>query len=97
MVGTVKQQIKRREGILFNPGSNNYTKIKNRDNICIEGISKMIKLKLPTAAYFRKIMKKKKREKKQHSFQIRLKLNDSVCHSRGTKKKQNKKNQLLQL
>lgn len=92
---TVKQQIKRREGILFNPGSNNYTKIKNRDNICIEGISKMIKLKLPTAAYFRKIMKKekekKRRRKKQHSFQIRLKLNDSVCHRRGTKQK-NKKN-----
>lgn len=91
---TVKQQIKRREGILFNPSSNNYTKIKNRDNICIEGISKMIKLKLPTAAYFRKIMKKekkKRRRKKQHSFQIRLKLNDSVCHSRGTKKKNPKK------
>lgn len=46
----------------------------------------MIKLKLPTAAYFRKIMKKEKK-KKQHSFQILLKLNDSVCHSRGTKKK----------
>lgn len=59
---TVKQQIKRREGILFNPGSNNYTKIKNRDNICIEGISKMIKLKLPTAAYFRKIMKKENKK-----------------------------------